>query len=339
MASPILSYPPPAPPPSQLNGEIDNNHKDVLIFLITGNPGLIRFYEPFLSTLRKLIDDSAPLRSTRFHIYGQNFAGFSDDDHEPFTAQEKPHDIEYQIQHTLEALKRLHVESGPRKDLPYDDVLVMGHSVGAYVALELCHRVLRNPELAPDLNLSSGILLFPTIRHIAKSPNGLKLDLLRRTPVLGDNAYRVAQGFLHLLPQNLVHWIVHKVCGFSPHSTEVATGWLKSRDGVWQTLHMAMDEMKVIGEDRWDDELWEIAHDAEDHHKPMPKFFFFFGKDDQWVANHYRDEFIEKRTKQVERTRLVVDEEGNLPHAFCTNHSKTVAEKVKGWLNEMYEVS
>ncbi|KAI1076675.1 hypothetical protein F5B20DRAFT_315752 [Whalleya microplaca] len=330
MASHALSY-----PPSDELHKGAKVEKEVLIFFITGNPGLILYYEPFLSTLRKLIDDSPSLKTTRFHIYGQNLAGFSDDDHEPFTAQRKPHDLEYQITHTLEVLKKQRVESGPHKGLPYDNVLLMGHSVGTYIALEICHRVLHNPELAPDLNLSSGILLFPTIRHIAKSQSGWKLDLLRRTPVLGDNAYRVAQGFLHILPRNLLYWIVHRLQGFTPQGAEITTRWLKSRDGVWQTLHMGMDEMEVIGEDKWDDELWEIAHDAEDHHKPIPKFFFFFGKNDHWVANHYRDEFIQERTKQVERTRLVVDE-GNLPHTFCINHSETVAEKANAWIHEMY---
>jgi hypothetical protein len=74
--------------------------------------------------------------------------------------------------------------------------------------------------------------------------------------------------------------------------------------------------MQVIGEDKWDDELWEIARDTKSHQTTIPKFYFFFGKNDYWVAEHYRDEFIRKRSKQVERTRLIVDE-GNLPHAFC----------------------
>ncbi|KAI1407690.1 hypothetical protein F5Y13DRAFT_174421 [Hypoxylon sp. FL1857] len=324
-------------PPRLLDvSEVDHSEsRDILIFFISGNPGLIDYYEPFLSALRRAIDEIESLQNTRFQIYGQDLAGFNDDDHEPFTAQRKPHDLEYQIQHTLATLSRLRVESGPRVGRPYDEVLLIGHSVGAYIALELFHRLLRVQDSAPGLNLTSGILLFPTIHHISSSPSGRKLDLLRRTPVLGDNAYRVAQTFLHLVPQSILHWIVNSAMGFPAHAAGVTTRWLKSRDGVWQALHMGMDEMKVIGENRWDDELWEIVHDAESHHKVIPKFFFFFGKDDHWVASHYRDEFIRMREKQVERTRLIVDE-GNIPHAFCINHSEVVAEKVGVWIAQMY---
>ncbi|KAJ8113551.1 hypothetical protein ONZ43_g5128 [Nemania bipapillata] len=72
--------------------------------------------------------------------------------------------------------------------------------------------------------------------------------------------------------------------------------------------------MRVIGEDNWDTELWEMTHDVAESR--TPKFYFFFGRRDHWVADHYRDEFIRKRSAQAERTRLVVDESG-LPHAFC----------------------
>ncbi|KAI0896380.1 hypothetical protein F4806DRAFT_60952 [Annulohypoxylon nitens] len=328
----FLAYP---PKPLDDKAIDESQSRNVLVFFISGNPGLIDYYEPFLSTLRGLLNEAKSLQRTRFQIYGQDLAGFRDEDHEPFTQQRKPHDLEHQIQNTLATLAGLRVESGSRKGLHYDEVLLIGHSVGAYIALELFHRLLRNQELAPQLSLTSGILLFPTIHHISSSPSGQKLDLLRRTPVLGDNAYRVAQSFLHLLPQGTLHWIVSKVLKFPTHAAEITTRWLKSRDGVWQALHMGMDEMQVICEDRWDDELWEIAQDAATHDKLVPKFFFFFGKHDHWVASHYRDEFIRTREKQIDRTRLIVDE-GNIPHAFCINDSEAVAEKVSTWIDQIY---
>ncbi|KAI1463449.1 uncharacterized protein F4812DRAFT_248750 [Daldinia caldariorum] len=326
-------------PPSLLDkGTADSQTPDILIFFIPGNPGLIDYYESFLSTLRNLLDEAESLRHLRFHIYGQNLAGFADNDHEPFTSERPPYNLEDQIQHTLRALSGLRIDSGPRKGHPYDEVLLIGHSVGTYIALELFHQLLQDPILAPHLNLGSGILLFPTIHHISSSPSGKKLDLLRRTPILGDNAYRIAQTFLHLLPRGALRWIVRSILGFPVHGADVTTRWLKSRDGVWQALHMGMDEMRVIGEDHWDEELWEIAHEAETHDKVIPKFFFFFGKHDHWVANHYRDDFIQRRQKQVERTRLIVDE-GNIPHAFCIKHSEVIAEKVNLWINQIYSPS
>jgi pimeloyl-ACP methyl ester carboxylesterase len=309
-----LSYPPKAPSPGL------EKPRQILIFFISGNPGLIDYYEPFLSTLRELLDSSSSLEHTQFHIYGQDLAGFDDNDHEPFSSQHKPHTLEDQIQNNLKTLQNLRIQSGAREGDFYDQVLLMGHSVGSYMALELCHRVLQDPELAPRLRLGSGILLFPTIEHIARSAAGTRLDLLRRIPVLGPNAYLLARGFLALWPRAALDWFLGTVMGFPAHAAAVTARWLKSRDGVWQALYMGMDEMQVIGEDRWDDELWGIAREADAHHKLPPKFYFYFGRDDHWVANHYRDAFIAKRQGQVERTRLVVDE-GSIPHAFCIRES------------------
>ncbi|KAI0403359.1 hypothetical protein F4802DRAFT_571912 [Xylaria palmicola] len=323
-----LSY----PSRSSGTGGSNDASQHVLVFFVPGNPGLIRFYAPFLSALRDLLDADASLSTVDFHIHGQNLAGFAEEDHEPFTSKQKPHDLEFQIQHILQSVSSLRVGSGPKQGQPYDHVLLIGHSVGAYIALETCRRVLRDPALAPALRLASGILLFPTIDHIADSPNGWKLNMLRQTPLLGDHAYRVAQGFLRLWPYAAVHWFVSRALGHPPHAADVTARWLKSRDGVWQSLHLGMDEMRVIGEDKWDDELWDIAKSGTASSAGPPRFFFFFGRQDDWVADHYRDEFIRKRS---ERTRIVVDE-SSLPHAFCINHSEPVAEKVHTWIAEMF---
>ncbi|KAH8652074.1 hypothetical protein BX600DRAFT_440987 [Xylariales sp. PMI_506] len=385
-----LSYPapPPSPPPPS-SGTEARPARNVLIYFISGNPGLIDYYQPFFEALRHLLDSSAaatsPRGDTRFHIYGQDLAGFGDDDHEPFTSAQPPRDLAYQIDYSFKTLCGLRVPEGGEAERegsggqPYDEILVAGHSVGSYIALELFHKLLllrrqgvgRDPTQNQDqdqdqdqhrhLNLRAGFLLFPTVEYINRSTAGARLDLLRRTPLLGPGAHLVAQGFLRLWPRAALRWLVGAVLGFPPHAADVTSRFLKSRDGVWQALHLGMDEMRVIGEDRWDEELWEVSRevaiadaDAEadattegqgqGEGKPAeqqkqqqpPKFFFFFGRSDHWVASHLRDAFIERRTKQVERTRFMIDE-GDLPHAFCINHSETVAEKVFSWINELYQ--
>ncbi|KAI1437408.1 hypothetical protein GGR50DRAFT_692189 [Xylaria sp. CBS 124048] len=339
MSEPVdhLSYPPSDTGTANNSTNDDNNTLHVLLFFVPGNPGLIGYYVPFLTALRGLLDDAnAGLKAVNVHIYGQNLAGFTDSDHEPFSNQHKPFDLAHQIEHTLRALRAQHIQSGQRKGQPYDHVLLIGHSVGAYIALEACHRVLRDPAQGPELRLTSGIMLFPTIDHIANSSNGWKLNMLRQTPLLGDNAYRIAQGFLRLWSYDALYWLVRRTLRFPEHAAEVTTRWLKSRDGVWQSLFLGMDEMRVISEDKWDDELWEITKDAEESRKAVvPKFYFFFGDRDEWVANRHRDEFIAKRSKQVERTRCIVDDE-KIPHAFCIDHSETVATKVHAWISEIY---
>ncbi|KAI0117960.1 hypothetical protein GGR51DRAFT_500682 [Nemania sp. FL0031] len=334
MSADHLSYPSRSSDTESNNKNSNNNAQHVLIFFIPGNPGLIHYYSPFLSALRDLLDANVLLHAITFHIHGQNLVGFTDQDHEPFTSQRKPYGLEHQIQHITKTVRNLRIEAGAKQGQPYDSVLLIGHSVGAYIALETCHRILRDPGLAPELKVTSGILLFPTIERIAESQSGWKLNMLRQTPLLGDNAYRVAQGFLRLWPYDALYWFVSRTLGFPPHAADVTTRWLKSRDGVWQSLYLGMDEMRVIGEDKWGTELWEIAQDTATESR-APKFYFFFGRRDHWVADHYRDEFIRKRSAQAERTRFVVDE-GKLPHAFCIDHSEPVAEKVHTWITEMF---
>lgn len=382
--------------------------------MISGNPGLIGFYEPFLSTIRQLLDESqspSNSNSTRIHLYGQDLAGFSDADHDrPFTLPSNPpRDLEYQIKNTEETLRNLYVDRhdgslqhrsqrpvSQDSALPFDDIVLIGHSVGSYIALELFHRnlALRSqtqqetdehstasgvPSSPARPNLRSAILLFPTITHIAKSAAGKRLDLLRQIPILGPNAYLIARGLLSCLPVLAVSWIVSSLLRFPPHASAVLVPWLKSRDGVWQALYMGMDEMRVIREDKWGRELWDIEHatppapvfaDAKAKDASiqtvsspplLPKFFFFFGQNDHWVADHYRDLFIASRNDGKQpvtettsnrdddtasdteaavqsSTRIIVDED-KLPHAFCIHHSETVGEIVHTWLRELYPVS
>ena len=303
----------------------DANARHYLIYFITGNPGLIDYYEPFLSHLRSLLDETEKRSSAALHIYGRNLAGFDDADHEPFTASSPPHDVDYQVKSRYEHLSSMRIPSGPRQGQPFDEVIVMGHSVGTYITLELFHRHLRDPSAAPHLNLKVGILLFASISHIAKSPSGIFVSNLLRVPFLEAHAHQLAKGFLSLWPVWALTLFIRRVMGFPPHAVAATVRFLTSRDGVWQGIHMGKDEMNVISEDRWADELWEVADEALAHKSEMPKFFFFFAKQDHWVANECRDEFIQKREEHANRdapatkrgrTRIVVDE-GDLPHDFC----------------------
>jgi pimeloyl-ACP methyl ester carboxylesterase len=318
--------------PGDQNPASETRH--VLVYFISGNPGLIDYYQPFLSTLHTLLDPSSRLvrsRPVSVHIRGRNLAGFDDDDHDkPFSELNPPHDLEYQISHILSDIASVSIEvDGPRRGTPFDDVIVIGHSVGSFITLEIFHRHLhRHPEIQ-KVNLRAGILLFPTITHIAQSPSGRKLDLIRSTPFLDRNAHRIAKWFVDLWPSAALQWIVRRVLGFPPHAAEVTVRFLRSRDGIWQAIHLGKDEMRVIGEETWKDELWEIADEAAEQDCDVPKFFFYFGKGDHWVADEYREQFIMNRTGHARggglerkrgKTRIVLGED-DIPHAFCISKS------------------
>lgn len=78
--------------------------------------------------------------------------------------------------------------------------------------------------------------------------------------------------------------------------------------------HMAADEMRTITSDKWSDDVWGAASARE----PLAKLFFYFGRNDHWVADQTRDEIVAVRGQKGGQAgpTMVVCEEG-LPHAFC----------------------
>lgn len=157
--------------PPSIHGEEDS--QEFLIFMITGNPGFISFYEPFLSTLNILLSSSA----SRFYISGYSLAGFHASEGDFRGASSSPIGLKGQVDYIEKKLFKqvnaLRRSTGSRHTCP--KVILMGHSVGAYILLELIrqHRMRVIDEGEEDFDLIGGILLFPTITHIAQSPQGM----------------------------------------------------------------------------------------------------------------------------------------------------------------------
>jgi hypothetical protein len=119
------------------------------------------------------------------------------------------------------------------------------------------------------------------------------------------------------------------VMGFSPSAAAATVSFLHSRDGIWQALHLGKDEVQTISEDKWSEDMWEIADAQQAESGDLPKFFFHFGAHDHWVSNERRDEFIRQREEHATRdgprhkrgrTRIVIDAD-KVPHAYCIRWS------------------
>ena len=169
-----LCYEPPA-------DSIDGGSQDYLIYFLPGNPGLIRYYEPFLYRLHYLLSTCSTTESSRFHICGHSHSGFETAYH---GKKFQPLGLGQQIKDQEQLLYK-HIESHRNRTGHNPKVILMGHSVGCYMLLELVqqHRD-KIQELIKqhgdkieddeeDFDLIGGILLFPTITHIAKSPLGM----------------------------------------------------------------------------------------------------------------------------------------------------------------------
>lgn len=284
--------------------------RHALIFFIPGNPGLINFYTPFLTLLSSLINPSTPAPDTiTYDIYGQDLLGFTDDSHAPFSDTNPPFDLEAQIQHVQKTVEE--------KGRGYDHVVVMGHSVGAYIAVETFSRRLKvwKAGKATNVEIQNGVLLFPTLMHIARSPSGRKLVGLSNVSFFADKAHVLANSLLWLVPMVTLQWVLSTIMGFTPFAAEVTATWLKSRDGIQQALHLGLDEMQTIRENSWEDETWDMA--TIDGGKG-PRFYLYYAEEDHWVDGEGRDEFL----GDVEgRVKVWVEGEG-VKHAFCTKECK-----------------
>ena len=150
---------------------LDGETSDYLIFFITGNPGLISYYQPFLSRLRSLLE-STPGRS--FHICGHSFKGMEvAKDKARVKLPTSPLSLGSQIEYQEDLLYG-EVNSYRERYGKSPKVILMGHSVGSYILLEIIKRHRdRIHSGEKDFDLIGGILLFPTITHIAQSPLGM----------------------------------------------------------------------------------------------------------------------------------------------------------------------
>jgi pimeloyl-ACP methyl ester carboxylesterase len=203
-----------------------------LIFFITGNPGLISYYDTFLSTLHLLLSNTATTASDLFHIYGQSLAGFEQDDKLPAT-RSVPWSLDDQIEILLHVLNKQKILSGPRKDQPYDTIILIGHSVGTYIIMEMLNRLRKSSS---PLKLRGAILLFPTVTHLAKSPSGVRLSSFFRIPGFPRAVSMLAKTLLWPLPRLVLKRLVGLVTGMPEEGAEVTTRFLTSNMGIWQAL-------------------------------------------------------------------------------------------------------
>ncbi|KAJ5688938.1 hypothetical protein N7462_003330 [Penicillium macrosclerotiorum] len=327
------------------------------IFFISGNPGLVSYYHPFLSLLGQHLSpaqeeqkngkhdtEKSASSSPSIQIYGCSLGGFEVN---PESTSQKLYNLEDQIQFVHNKLETLMVTNkhastsanGTPKPSPASKhkVILIGHSVGAYIAMEILRRH-READSAPesqaqntssDFDIIGGAMLFPTVMHIAASPSGQKLTrLLSVIPSLALIVGLFARLLVQVLPTAVLKAAIKLVMHDPPaHALDATATFLSGCGHVQQALHMAADEMRTITSDKWTDDVWGVAHTRE----PLTKLFFYFGRGDHWVAEETREEIIALRGHGP---RMVVCEEG-LPHAFCLKHSDFMARKVAGMIGEI----
>lgn len=173
--------------PAQQGAEAD--HSPVVIYMISGNPGLISYYHGFLSTLADRLSSLSTEQGIRskFHIYGHSLSGFEVEESSAGNGNgstTQPCSLEEQIcfvQRKLDSFIGGLEVVGPRRV----KVILVGHSVGSYIAMEVLRRHRERSDAASTSSSSGavgfdiigGAMLFPTVVDIALSPSGRKLTV------------------------------------------------------------------------------------------------------------------------------------------------------------------
>jgi pimeloyl-ACP methyl ester carboxylesterase len=155
--------------------------KRYLVFFITGNPGLIEYYRVFLTHLYSLLNPAEQKeQSVAFDFVGASIPGFDFSnsaperwkelglDHAPpFSLDEIIDATENDLWRAVKQTKREKEELG---------VIVMGHSLGSFITLEVIQRHRRRLENErKEVRIVGGICLFPAVVDIAHSQRGKTL--------------------------------------------------------------------------------------------------------------------------------------------------------------------
>ncbi|KAF8430342.1 hypothetical protein EV426DRAFT_581091 [Tirmania nivea] len=198
-------------------------------------------------------------------------------------------------------------------------VLLAAHSMGAWVAMEMVkylrsvdRLVYRTGEgewgIRSTVDMLGGALLFPSMVDIAKSKNGKVF-----TPILSlhcsiPHLCQLLVGFLFhvVLSASLGRLLVGRFTGFSTLSStstssdgsisttndalDTTFSFLTVSGAVEQSLSMAREEMHMIKEDTWDNEIWGTGGELE--------WVLYFGQGDSWVCDESRDKLIKNRGRR-----------------------------------------
>lgn len=163
----------------------------ILVYFISGNPGLISYYYPFFTFLSDKLQSLSSSSSKQkkdhhqFYIHGHSLAGFEVQPQSPLPTHY--HNVEDQIQfiqHKLDSFVQATTTTQSSSTVRRPRVIIMGHSVGTYIAMEVIRRhrerqtsAHANTTSTTDFDIIGGVMLFPTVMDIASSPSGKKLTV------------------------------------------------------------------------------------------------------------------------------------------------------------------
>ncbi|CZR55247.1 uncharacterized protein PAC_05134 [Phialocephala subalpina] len=255
-----------------------------------------------------------------------------------------PFGVEDQIRFA-ERLLMQHVKRLGAKSLNEDGgecrVILIGHSFSSYISLELMRRFRERLSEAQEgkhlrMRIIGAICLFRGILNIADSPRAKELMSIPFVVPLALTISFLLRWITCFLPTSFLAFPLCRFAELPKDGASTAAHFLQSKWGLKQALYMTQDELRVIINSKWDNEIWCAATPSR-LSQPRPKLFILFGKDDQWMSDQVRDELIREKGRawdskeEVWKPVMEIEETG-IPHDFCIRDGVKVAERVVEWV-------
>ncbi|KAF9015551.1 hypothetical protein BDQ17DRAFT_1229560 [Cyathus striatus] len=282
-----------------------------VILFIPGNPGLLDFYTPFLTALHDKAENGKLAILAHSHIY--HTPGVM---REPEARMHNRHSgLTYQVQSAIEAFDAL------KTNLPNQTkIVVIGHSVGAWISLQVILRCRGDA-------ISALFLLFPTISNIAQTPNGKRLsaNILCSQFFFSPLARLIlsrASYLTNLLPTACLSWIFK---GWPIQQIRTLQILLNSSSSIEAALFMASDEMDHIK-----------SLDISLLKQYLNRLWFYYAEKDDWVGEE-KGRFITSMHPDRDNLQIVHGEQ-DIPHAFCINHGEKLAQQCHVWLQSAVNI-
>ncbi|KAG9455025.1 hypothetical protein H6P81_007929 [Aristolochia fimbriata] len=264
--------------------EISSEHPLVHVLLIPGNPGVAAFYKDFVEAVYQLFEGNASVTAIG-HISQtkKNFEG-----RRLFSLQD-------QIDHKVNFINQeLQNEKVP--------ILLVGHSIGAYIALEVFRRfpeqVIYTIGLYPFLTLNRKSLVQSILVRVTAS----KILTVAFCSILT---------FLGLLPNWFKRILVKRFVGQSCSTSTIGAtcSHLLQYSTMQNVLYMAMTEFRKLSE----------QPDWAFFRANQTQLAFLFGINDHWGPLTLYEEI----SKHAPDLPLTIEREGHT-HAFCCTEAGSI---------------
>ncbi|KAI9030291.1 hypothetical protein DFJ74DRAFT_702617 [Hyaloraphidium curvatum] len=275
--------------------------KQVLV-MVSGNPGIVDFYNDFLSDVHTFLGKRIAIVATG-HIGHSTTLPAPDSDVFSHTLAEQ---VEAKI-----ALVRQAMEWYPSAS-----IYIAGHSIGAWISSQVLKALEDEPRI-------KGLYcLFPTLEDIVNTPNGVRQHRMFKPPWRNLLAGLISSLRLALPTDALVD-LVARLSSQPPEYARITALRLAGYSTVLSALIMSDDEMSAVA-----------ALDRDFFARNAHRVRGYYSTRDAWAPlAHYRNLRSVFPPEHLERLQL---DPYQLPHAFVLDRgdAEHVAGVVAGWLKE-----